>query len=186
MNGVKRLTVTAMLLTMGIVLPFFFGQIPQIGSMLLPMHIPVFLCAFICGVRYAVPMAAILPLLRSLMFMRPNFYPEAISIAAEMAIYALVAGAVYSSSKRKSTSTVYISLIAAMICGRIIRAAVQLSLLGLRDMPISFGSFFSAVIVSGIPGILLQLVLIPAIMLVLRRASLISLECKSADSRGKW
>lgn len=44
-NNLKNLTITAMLFALGMVLSFFTGQIPQIGGMLLPMHLPVFLCS---------------------------------------------------------------------------------------------------------------------------------------------
>ncbi len=174
-ESIKRLTLTAMFLAIGIILPFFFGQIPQIGSMLLPMHIPVFLCAFICGWQYGVPMAVILPLFRSLMFGRPNLYPEAISIAFEMAAYAAVAGIMYSRSKWQCIRSLYRSLIVAMVCGRVVRAAVQLSLLGISGKPFTFGAFFSGVILAGIPGIILQLILIPAVMLAFHRTKLVPL-----------
>lgn len=92
-NGViKNLTLTAMFLAIGLELPFLTGQIQQIGNMLLPMHIPVFLCALICGWKYGLPMAFILPLLRSFMFGRPALYPNAIGMAFELAAYAFVAG----------------------------------------------------------------------------------------------
>ena len=45
----KNLTLAAMFLAAGLVLPFVTGQIPQIGSMLLPMHLPVLLCGLVCG-----------------------------------------------------------------------------------------------------------------------------------------
>lgn len=171
----KSLTFTAMFLAMGIILPFLFGQIPQIGSMLLPMHIPVFLCAFICGWKYGVPMAIILPLLRSFLFLRPNLYPEAISIACEMAVYAFVAGYLYQKSKWKCIKALYKSMIIAMISGRIVRVAVQLALLGLGSMPFTFGAVITGVLVIGIPGIILQLIVIPAVMVMLHRTKLIPL-----------
>ena len=48
----KNLTLSAMFTALGLVLPMLTGNIPQIGSMLLPMHIPVFLCSLICGWQY--------------------------------------------------------------------------------------------------------------------------------------
>ncbi len=173
LSRVQKLTLSAMFLAMGVVLPFFIGQIPQIGSMLLPMHIPVFLCALICGWKFGVPVAIILPLLRSVMFARPNMYPEAISIAFEMATYALVAGYMYSHSKWQCIRALYRCLIAAMAAGRAVRAAVQLSLLGLSGAPVAFKTFFSAVILTGIPGIILQLVIIPAVMVMCHRTRLV-------------
>ncbi len=170
---IKKLTLTAMFLAVGIVLPFFFGQIPQIGSMLLPMHIPVFLCAFICGWKYALPMAVVLPMLRSFLFSRPNLYPEAISIAFEMATYALVAGLIYGISKWKCIRSLYRALIISMIVGRAVRVLVQLLLLSVKGMPFTFGALLTGIIVTGIPGIILQLVLIPAVMVICRKTKIV-------------
>ena len=61
---IKNLTFSAMFLALGMVLPFLTGQIPQIGNMLLPMHIPVLLCGLICGWQYGALVGLILPLLR--------------------------------------------------------------------------------------------------------------------------
>jgi len=166
----KKLTLTAMFLATGIILPFLFGQIPQIGSMLLPMHIPVFLCAFICGAQYAAPMAFILPLFRSLVFARPNFYPEAISIAFEMAVYAIVAGLIWKFSKRKNLLSVYISMLPAMVVGRLVRCTVQIALLSLANIPFTFPSLLTGIIIAGIPGIILQLIIIPAFMLITKKS----------------
>ena len=67
-QSVKNLTLSAMFLAIGLVLPFLTGQIPEIGSLLLPMHIPVFLCGLICGWQYGAVVGFILPLLRNLLF----------------------------------------------------------------------------------------------------------------------
>lgn len=61
---VKKISLSAMFFALGLILPFFTGQIPQIGSMLLPMHIPVFLCGFICGWKYGGVIGFLLPLMR--------------------------------------------------------------------------------------------------------------------------
>ncbi len=172
----KNLTLTAMFLAMGFILPMLTGQIPQIGSSLLPMHIPVFLCALICGEKYAAPMAFVLPILRSLIFARPNMYPEAISIAFEMATYALVAGILYNRSKWKCMRSLVLSLLSAMLVGRAVRCAVQLSLLGMAGMNFSFSGFFAGVIVAGIPGIALQLAVIPSVMLMLHKTKPVRLK----------
>ncbi len=169
---IKKLTLTAMFLAMGMALPFLTGQIPQIGSMLLPMHIPVFLCAFICGAEYGAPMAFILPLIRSFLFSRPNLYPEAISIALEMATYAVVAGLIYNRSKWQCLRSLYRSLFAAMIAGRIVRTVVQLALMGIGGRVIAVEAYFTGVILAGIPGIILQLLLVPSVMLAFHKTRL--------------
>jgi thiamine transporter ThiT len=168
-----KLALTAMFFALGLVLPFLTGQIPQIGSMLLPMHLPVFLCALICGWQYALPMAAALPLLRSLMFGMPPIYPTAVAMAFELATYAFVAGFIYSRFKKQNILKVYISLIAAMIAGRVVWGVVQLILLGIKGSTFTFPAFLSGAFLNAFPGIILQLVLIPAIMLALDKMKLL-------------
>ncbi len=174
-SRIKKLTLSAMFLAIGIILPFFTGQVPQIGSMLLPMHIPVFLCAFVCGYKYGVPMAVILPLLRSVVFSRPNMFPEAISIAFEMAAYAFVADFLYSRSKWHCLRALYRCLIAAMLAGRLVRTVVQLFLLALSGMEFSFKAYFTGTILAGIPGVAIQLIVIPAVMVALHKTKLMPL-----------
>ena len=70
-NKLKNLCLAAMFLALGLVLPLLTGQLPQIGSMLLPMHIPVFLCGLICGWQYGAVIGFILPLTRCLFFSMP-------------------------------------------------------------------------------------------------------------------
>ena len=80
----KNLTLSAMFLALGLLLPLLTGQIQQIGNMLLPMHIPVFLCALICGWKYGLAVGAILPLLRCVTFGMPPLFPTAIAMALEL------------------------------------------------------------------------------------------------------
>ncbi len=171
-ENIKFLALSGMFLALGVVLPFLTGQIPQIGSMLLPMHIPVFLCAFICGPQYGVPIAFILPLFRSFVFAVPNLYPEAIAIAFEMATYAFVAGFMYSKSRRQYLRSLYRCLITSMLIGRVVRVLIQLILLGINKTPFTIGVLLSDIIIKGIPGIILQLIIIPAIMALCHKTKL--------------
>ena len=173
MNNVKKLTLTAMFMALGLVLPFLTGQIPQIGSMLLPMHIPVFFCALICGWQWATPMALVLPVLRSLLFGMPPMYPGAIAMAFEFAAYAFAAGFIYACVKKQNLLTLYISIIAAMICGRVVWGIAQVILLGLNGKAFTFAAFLAGAVTNAIPGIILQLILIPLVMLALDRAKLV-------------
>ena len=92
MTHIKNLSLAAMFLGLGLMLPFLTGQIPAVGSMLLPMHIPVFLCGLICGWQYGLAVGFIVPLLRSMLFSMPPMYPTAVSMAAELATYGFVIG----------------------------------------------------------------------------------------------
>lgn len=163
-----------MFLAVGMVLPLFTGQIPQIGNMLLPMHLPVFLCALICGWRYGLPMAFVLPLLRSAVFGMPPIYPTALAMAFELAVYALVAGLLYEKSRWQCVRALYRCLLSAMIAGRVVWGIVQMVLLGLEDNTFTFQAFIGGALLNAVPGIILQLVLIPAIMVALDRTKLAS------------
>lgn len=172
-ENVKNLTLTAMFLATGLVLPFLTGQIQQIGNMLLPMHIPVFLCALICGWKYGVPMAFVLPIMRSFIFGMPPLYPTAISMAFELATYALVAGILYERSRWQCTRALYRSMVIAMIAGRIVWGVVQAALLGISGSAFTLQAFVAGALLNAIPGIILQLIIVPAVMVALNKTKLV-------------
>ena len=91
-NHVKQLVLASMFLALALALPFLTGQIPQIGSMLCPMHIPVLLCGFFCGWPWGAAVGAVAPLLRSLIFGMPPMFPTALCMAFELATYGAVSG----------------------------------------------------------------------------------------------
>lgn len=172
-ESVGNLTLTAMFLAIGMILPFFTGQVPQIGNMLLPMHLPVFLCALICGWRYGVPMAFVLPLFRSVVFGMPPLYPTAIAMAFELAAYAFVAGFLYGRSRWQCVRALYRCLLIAMIAGRVVWGIVEMALLGIGGNVFTFRAFLSGALLNAIPGIILQLIFIPAVMVALDRTKLV-------------
>ncbi len=153
-----------MFLAIGIILPFFTGQIPQIGNMLLPMHIPIFLCGFICGWQYGGLVGLITPLLRSFLLGAPPLYPNAISMCVELAVYGITCGLLYNLFKRKNVASIYLSILPAMIVGRIMWGIMQLLLLGFKDIPFSWTMFISGAFLNAIPGIIIQLILIPLVV----------------------
>lgn len=170
---IKNLTLAAMFLAIGLVLPFLTGQIPQIGNMLLPMHIPVFLCGLICGWQYGGAIGFILPLLRSALFGAPVFFPAATAMAFELLTYGLVAGLLYSLSRWQCVIALYRCLIAAMLAGRAVWGFVQVIQLGLSGSAFTWQAFMAGAFLNAIPGIILQLALIPGIMVALNRTGLV-------------
>lgn len=183
-NSVKKLTLTAMFMALGIVLPFFTGHVPQIGSMLLPMHIPVFLCALICGEKYSTPMAFILPLFRSFLFGMPPIFPTATAMAFELATYAFVAGFIYTHSKWQCSKMLLKSIVIAMIAGRLVWGIVMAILMGISGNAFTFNAFLAGALLNAIPGIVLQLLLIPAVMIALNKTKLVPF-CHSNDNTEK-
>ena len=173
MTHIKNLSLAAMFLGLGLMLPFLTGQIPAVGSMLLPMHIPVLLCGLICGWQYGLAVCFIVPLLRSMLFSMPPMYPTAVSMAAELATYGFVIGILYARSRWHCIKALYRSMLIAMLAGRAVWGIVQMALLGVGKDGFTPAMFLSGAFVNAIPGIVLQLVLIPAVMVALKRAKLL-------------
>ena len=184
MKNVKKLAVTAMLFAVGIVLPFMIGQIPAIGKMLLPMHIPVLLCGFIVGWQYGAIIGFLLPIVRGILFGMPPLYPNAIAMAFEMVTYGFVSGFLYSHAKWQCTKMLYVSLIAAMLAGRVVWAFAEVVLLGIGGNMFTWNMFVAGALLNAIPGIIVQLVLIPLIIVALKRAKVVPLWIGNENKSG--
>lgn len=176
MNTTKKLTLSAVFLALGLILPFFTGQIQEIGNKLLPMHIPVLLCGFICGWKHGLLVGFITPLLRSLLYSMPA-PTNAIGMAFELATYGAVVGILYS-KLAKSKLRIYICLLVAMIVGRIVWGAVSIVIYGISQSAFTWQMFLGGALLNAIPGIILQIVLIPIIILALEKAGVMSIETK--------
>ncbi len=172
-KNLLNLVLSAMFLALGLVLPFLTGQIKEIGNMLLPMHIPVMLCGLVCGWQYGLIVGAITPVLRSALFGMPLMFPSAISMAFELATYGFVIGFLFKNAKWKCIKSLYRCLVISMISGRVVWGIVQCFLLGIGENGFTLTAFLSGSLLKAIPGIILQLVLIPAIMLVLGKTHLV-------------
>lgn len=168
-NFLKNMALAALFLAIGLVLPFFTGQIPAVGKMLLPMHIPVLLCGLICGWQWGLGVGFVLPVLRSVLFSMPVMYPTATAMAFELAAYGAVIGYLYARSKWQCVKALYKCLIPAMIAGRIVWGAVMVVLMGLGGSAFTWELFLGGALLNALPGIALQLVLIPAVMVLLDR-----------------
>ena len=170
---INKICLAAIFLALGWLLPFLTGQIPEIGSMLLPMHIPVFLAGFILGPCYGALIGFITPLTRSLIFGMPPIYPTGIAMSFELATYGIVSGWLFNKGKWQCVIALYKSMIMAMIAGRIVWAVIEMVLLGIGEGGFTFTMFLSGAIIQALPGIILQLILIPAIMVALDKANLV-------------
>lgn len=169
--NLKKMILSAMFLTLGFILPMFTGQIPIIGKALLPMHIPVLLCGFICGWKYGGFVGFVLPLARSLIFSVPAMYPTAIAVALEMTVYGIVTGLLYHRAPQKTIPRLYTTLILAMIAGRVMRLFAEIVLLGFAGNAFVFKTFLTGVILHSVPGIFLQLIIVPMIIVATRVGS---------------
>ncbi len=169
-QNIKNTVLAAMFLALGLVLPFLTGQIPRIGSMLLPMHIPVFLCGLICGWQYGAAVGLIAPILRSFLFGMPPLYPTAVAMAAELLTYGLVVGLMYSKSRWQCVISLYRSLLVAMIAGW---GVTEIIILGIGGEAFTWEAFMAGAFLNAILGIIIQLILIPMIMVALNRTGLV-------------
>ena len=163
----RRLTYSAVFLALALVLPFLTGQIPEIGSMLCPMHLPVLLCGFVCGWSWGLGVGLAAPLLRTLLFGMPPVY-TAIAMAFELAAYGAVSGALYHCLPKKKAS-IYAALLIAMVAGRVVWGVVRFCMAGLQHSTFSFAAFLSGAVTAAIPGIVLQIVLIPLLVMALSK-----------------
>ena len=127
---IKKLILAALFLAMAMVLPFLTGQIPEVGSMLCPMHIPALLCGFFCGWPWGLMVGVVAPLLRSVTFGMPPMFPVAICMAFELATYGAVSGSLYQKLPKKKSS-IYVALLVAMVAGRLLWGAARFVCAGL-------------------------------------------------------
>ena len=168
---IRKLTYAALFLALALVLPFLTGQIPQIGSALSPMHIPVLLCGFLVGWPWGLAVGFIAPLLRSVIFGMPVMVPGAVAMAFELAVYGLVSGILYHLLPKKKWS-IYVTLIVAMLAGRAVWGIARLIIAGLSGNSFTWALFLAGAFTNAIPGIILHIILIPVIVMVLEHAGL--------------
>lgn len=167
-NTVLNMSLAAMFLALAFVMPFLTGQIPQVGNMLCPMHIPVLLCGFVCGAPWGAVVGFIAPLLRSLILGMPPLFPKATAMAFELAVYGLIAGLLYKKLPQKKWA-IYVSLLVAMVSGRAVWGVVQLACLGFDASKFTLSVFWTEAVANAVPGIIIQIVLIPIIVMVLEK-----------------
>ncbi len=171
-NHIKNLILSALCLAIAMYLPFLTGQIQTIGNVLCPMHIPVFLCAYICGWKWAAAVGLVSPFLRYAAFGMPPIMPIGIGMAFEMMTYGIVAGLLYKILPKK-TLNIYVSLIISMIAGRIVWGIARLVIAGVVADAFTWQMFISGALLTAVPGIILHIILIPIIVMALRKAKLI-------------
>lgn len=172
-NTVQKLALSAMFLALAYVMPFLTGQVPEIGSMLCPMHIPVILCGYVCGGPWGLVVGFIAPLFRSLTLGMPTLFPKAVAMAFELATYGLMSGLLYRAFPKKK-GYIYCSLLISMVAGRLVWGVVQLICVGLDVTKFGLSAFWAGAVANAIPGIVLQIVLIPILVMALEKARLIT------------
>ena len=165
-NDIKKLTLSAMFFALAFVMPFLTGQIPQIGSMLCPMHIPVLLCGFFCGAPWGLVVGFIAPILRSFTLGMPPMFPTAFCMAFELATYGFIAGWLHNKLSNKKVN-VYVSLLGAMVIGRLVWGIIMFCCMGFDTSKFGLNAFLAGAVLNAVPGIIVQIVLIPVLVITL-------------------
>lgn len=167
----KQLVLAALCVALGVVLPIAFHGVPNAGSVLLPMHIPVLLCGLVCGPAYGLLCGLLAPFLSSLITGMPPF-AYLPSMLCELAAYGLAAGVLRKVVRTgKRPLDLYIQLIGAMLLGRVVYGVMNALVFSVGEY--SMAIFVSGAFITALPGIVIQLVLLPAVVLVLEKANLV-------------
>lgn len=160
MNKTKEIVLSGLLLASGIILPMIFHMFSLTGPIALPMHIPVLIGGFLLSPPIALLLGITTPIISGLLTGMPVMFPMAIIMALELGIYGLTA----SLAARKFKLSIFPALIISMIAGRIaagLTVALLVQLFGLKMNPLIF---IQGAIITGIPGIIIQLIFIPALI----------------------
>ena len=170
-NNIRRLLFAAVCLALCMILPMITMNIPAIGNALSPMHIPVLLCGFICGPWYGLAVGLIAPVMRSALFGMPAMFPQAVAMSFELATYGILTGIMYMKLP-KTVPMLYAALIIAMIGGRIVWGAARAILSGVSGSSFTWALFFAGAFTNAIPGIILHILIIPPLVLALKKAKI--------------
>ncbi len=170
-SSLRKLLYAAVCLALCLVLPFLTGQLQSLGNALCPMHLPVLLAGFVCGPVWAAALGFLAPLLRFALFGAPPIYPIGAAMALELCTYGLVAGLLYKHLPQ-NTKSIYISLLSAMLAGRLVWGAARALMSGVSEAAFSWAAFWAGAFAEAIPGIVLQIVLLPLLVLALKKAGL--------------
>ncbi|WP_099156997.1 ECF transporter S component [Virgibacillus ndiopensis] len=168
----RSIVFTSLCIAIGLLLPQIVKMIPMAypGSVLLPMHIPVLICGFLCGWRLGGLCGMTLPLLASILTGMPPIFPIGIAMIFELGTYGALTGILYHYTNGK----ILISILGAMLGGRIVLGIVNIFLFNLANNPYGLAVFFTSAFVTALPGIIIQLILVPASIQALEKSRLIA------------
>ncbi|MEW6411179.1 MAG: ECF transporter S component [Candidatus Zixiibacteriota bacterium] len=170
MNGfrprIKFITHVALYLALAVLLPLGFHAFGVGGRVFLPMHIPVLLAGFLTGPWCGLIVGLLGPAASFLLTGMPPTYAVPL-MTLELAVYGLIAGIAYQRLKLN----IYVALLAALILGRLVFALGLIVLGRFMELPYTVAVFFSSTgaVVAGLPGIAVQIVIIPIVVAALKR-----------------
>lgn len=167
-SNTNRLVLSALFVALGVIIPQIF-HLFGLGSVFLPMHIPVILCGFICGPYWGMIAGALTVILSSVITGMPPMMPVGAAMIFELAAYGLIAGIMY-----RKTKKIYLSLLIAMVIGRIVSIIAKYVIFGLIGNTFAIAAILTDLFVTAWPGIVLQILAVPVILVLLRKYKLIS------------
>ncbi len=170
--SVRDLVISGLLLALGLIIPSIFHSSGISGKVFLPMHIPVLLGGFLLPPLFAMFLGMLTPILSSLMTGMPELFPMGVIMLFELGVYGLAASLLY----RKFRMPTIISLIISMIIGRIVAGFVVFLLIVLFTIEMDPIIFIKLGVITGLPGIIIQLILIPTLMYGINRYTTINLD----------
>lgn len=171
-NNIKKLVISGLLLAIGIIIPMIFHTMGIAGTIFLPMHIPVLIGGFLLPPYLALLLGMLTPILNSLITGMPPLFPMAVIMIFELGIYGLIASVLY----RKLRLPSVFALIVSMIAGRIMSGVVVFVLAAFFAIEMDPMIFIIGGVTTGLPGIIIQLVLIPTLIYSIVRYTTIDLD----------
>ena len=171
MNRTRKAVFTSLFVALGVILPQAFHAIPNAGGIFLPMHIPVLIAGYVVGPVYGLACGILTPLLSHFIFSMPPA-PVLPGMLVELAVYGLMTGLLNQIVKTgNSVVNIYVVLVGAMLAGRVTYGI--LNALIFRAGQYSMAAWTAAAFVTAIPGIIIQLILIPILIFSLKKAGLV-------------
>ena len=165
---IYKMVLASLFLALAYTLPYLTGQIPEIGSMLCPMHLPVLLCGFLCSWPWGIAVGFASPILRSIFAGAPILFPRAVCMAFELATYGGMTGILHKLLPKKKIS-IYVSLVLSMIIGRVVWGGAMLICSGIKGSTFTFSAFIAGAVTNALPAIVIQLVLVPVIVMIAQK-----------------
>ncbi len=171
-NNTKRLVIAGLLLAIGIIVPTIFHTTGLPGTTFLPMHIPVLIGGFLLPPHLAALLGMLTPVLNFLITGMPVLFPMVVIMIFELGTYGFVASILY----RKLKIPSIISLIFSMIVGRIMVGVVVFILAAFFSIQLDPMTFIIGGVTTGLPGVIIQLVLIPTLIYSIVKYTTIDLD----------
>jgi len=112
----KKITLSGLLLALGIIIPIAFHVLGAAGKIFLPMHLSVLVAGYLLPPVNALVVGLLTPFLSSVLTGMPITYPIMPIMVVELGTYGLV----ISLLNKKGIKNIYFKLVAAMISGRVI------------------------------------------------------------------